>query len=148
MLSLNNLPSTNKRKMKRVGRGYGSGKGGHTVGRGQKGQKTRGKVPTWFEGGQLPLIRRTPFIKGKSRFDPMSIKPKTVSLNQLDKFPADSVVDNEAVIKVLKYDAGDVAAQKVKVLGNGKLTKALTVKLLVSAGARKAIEAAGGKVTE
>ena len=147
MLSLNNLTSTNAKKKKRVGRGFGSGKGGHTSGRGQKGQKTRGKIPLWFEGGQLPLIRRTPFLKGKSRFDPTTIKPKTVSLDQLEKnFKIGDVVDADAVVKVLKYDADDVARQKVKVLGNGKLTKSLTVKLLASAGAKKAIEAAGGSV--
>src|SRR3990170_5804339 len=47
-------------KKKRVGRGYGSGKGGHTTGRGAKGQKIRGRIPAIFEGGQLPLIRRLP----------------------------------------------------------------------------------------
>ena len=147
MLSLNNLTATNQKSKKRLGRGYGSGKGGHTSSRGQKGQKSRGSVPVWFEGGQLPLIRRTPFLKGKSRFDPTSLKPMVVSLDQLEKnFAAGSVVDVDSVVKVLKYDAADAATHKVKVLSNGKLTKALTVKLTVSAGARKAIEAAGGKV--
>ncbi|MBU1070791.1 uL15 family ribosomal protein, partial [Patescibacteria group bacterium] len=52
-MNLSNLPKITQRPKKRVGRGYGSGKGGHTSGRGQKGQKSRSKIPIWFEGGQL-----------------------------------------------------------------------------------------------
>ncbi len=140
MISLNNLPPVTTRSKKRLGRGYGSGKGGHTVGRGQKGQKTRGKIPVWFEGGQLPLIRRTPFIKGKSRFDPTSPKPYTLSLNHLDKLTANTVVDAEVIKSIFKV------SPPIKILGTGKLTKPLTVRLPVSAGAKTAIEAAGGKV--
>jgi large subunit ribosomal protein L15 len=66
-MELTNLKKIVMGTKKRIGRGGGSGKGMHTVGRGQKGQKTRGKIPAWFEGGQLPLIRRTPFLKGKNR---------------------------------------------------------------------------------
>lgn len=139
-MELNQLTTIKERSKKRVGRGYGSGKGGHTVGRGQKGQKTRGKMPLWFEGGQLPLIRRTPFIRGKSRFDPTSVKPYTITLNHLDKFKKDAIVDLETAQKMFKIKG------EIKVLSNGKLTKALTVKLPVSAGAKAAIEAAGGKV--
>lgn len=148
MLSLNNLTTTNTRSKKRLGRGYGSGKGGHTSSRGQKGQRSRSSIPVWFEGGQLPLIRRTPFLKGKSRFDPTSLKPMVVSLDQLEKnFKAGDVIDAEAIVKVLKYDAADVKLHNLKVLGNGKLTKAITVKFTASAGAKKAIEAAGGSVS-
>lgn len=65
-MELNRLPELKgKRKpAKRIGRGCGSGKGGHTVGRGQKGQKARGKVSPGFEGGQLPLGKRLPVRKG------------------------------------------------------------------------------------
>lgn len=145
-MQLHQLPSTVQRSKKRLGRGYGSGKGGHTSSRGQKGQKTRGKIPTWFEGGQLPLIRRTPFIKGKSRMDPTSLKPLLVSLTQLNKFADDSIVDIDAVVTTLKYDAKNAKRQLVKVLNQGKLEKALTVKLIASKGAQTAIEKAGGKV--
>lgn len=140
MISLNTLSSIQTRRKKRLGRGYGSGKGGHTVGRGQKGQKSRRTIPLWFEGGQLPLIRRTPFIRGKSRFDPTSVKPYTITLNHLDKFKKDTVVDLETAQKMFKITG------PVKVLGTGKLSQALTVKLPVSASAKKAIEAAGGTV--
>ena len=59
-MELSNLSKIVRSAKKRVGRGYGSGKGGHTTGRGAKGQKARGKVKPTFEGGQLPLARRIP----------------------------------------------------------------------------------------
>lgn len=59
-MELNKLSKVVRGAKKRVGRGYGSGKGGHTTGRGSKGQKARGKVRSTFEGGQLPLVRRLP----------------------------------------------------------------------------------------
>ena len=59
-MKLNSLFKVVRGAKKRVGRGYGSGKGGHTTGRGAKGQKARGKVKPTFEGGQLPLVRRIP----------------------------------------------------------------------------------------
>lgn len=70
MSLLQSLTSITRRAAKRVGRGYGSGKGGHTSGRGQKGQTSRqGKnIPLWFEGGQLPLVKRLPMQRGKGRF--------------------------------------------------------------------------------
>jgi large subunit ribosomal protein L15 len=59
-MELHELTKIVKRRKKRVGRGYGSGKGGHTTGRGAKGQKIRNKLRPSFEGGQLPLVRRLP----------------------------------------------------------------------------------------
>ena len=67
-MKLHQLTKTTTRSQKRRGRGYGSGVGGHTVGRGAKGQKARSNVSLWFEGGQLPLTKRLPFWRGKSRF--------------------------------------------------------------------------------
>jgi len=131
---------------KRVGRGAGSGKGMHTTGKGQKGQKTRGKIPAWFEGGQLPLIRRTPFLKGKNRFKSFSEKPILVSLDQLNKFENKDVVDHATLAKVLKISPKRLEWEKAKVVGNGKLTKALTVKIPATASATKAITAAGGSI--
>jgi large subunit ribosomal protein L15 len=66
------LPKIVLRRKKRVGRGYGSGKGGHTVGRGQKGQKARGKVGVLFEGVKMKksLIKRLPLVRGKGKFHP------------------------------------------------------------------------------
>ncbi len=141
---LTNLPKTTKTGKKRLGRGRGSGVGGHTVGRGQKGQKTRGIIPLWFEGGQLPLVRRTPFIKGKHRFQVITDQPTAVNFDLLSKhFEDKAVVDSVVLAKVLKLNE-KVAKFGFKIIATGKLTKSLDVKVLASAGAIKAIEAAGG----
>lgn len=141
---LTNLPKSTKTGKKRLGRGRGSGVGGHTVGRGQKGQKTRGIIPLWFEGGQLPLVRRTPFIKGKHRFQVIKPQPTAVNFDFLDKNFADKeVVDNASLAKALKLNE-KTAKKGFKVIATGKLTKALEVKVAASAGAIKAIETAGG----
>ncbi len=127
---------------KRVGRGIGSGLG-KTAGRGQKGQNSRsgGGVRPGFEGGQLPLFQRLP----KRGFHNHSrVEYAIVNVEQLNSFENGSVVDVEAIVKaglVKEVLAG------VKVLGNGKLTKKLTVKAnKFSESAKKAIEAAGGSV--
>ncbi len=141
---LTNLQKVTKTGKKRLGRGRGSGVGGHTVGRGQKGQKTRGVIPLWFEGGQLPLVRRTPFIKGKHRFQVINDQPTTVNFDVLSKhFEDKSVVDNASLAKALKVN-DKIAEYGFKIIATGKLTKALEVKVLASKGAIKAIEAAAG----
>jgi len=69
-MELSALPKIVTKSKKRVGRGYGSGKGGHTTGRGAKGQNIRGKVPLYFEGTPMrkSLIRRLPMLRGKLKF--------------------------------------------------------------------------------
>src|SRR3990167_2887253 len=145
-MKLDQLITIVKRSKKRLGRGPGSGKGFHTVGRGTKGQKARGKIPSWFEGGQLPLIRRTPFIKGKSRFNSLKNKPVLISLSQLNRFAANSTVTPESAVKTLNLNPKMVAVCGLKVVANGKLEKALKVKLSTSATAKKAIESAKGEI--
>jgi large subunit ribosomal protein L15 len=131
-----------KHKKKRVGRGPGSG-WGKTAARGSKGQNSRagGGVRPGFEGGQMPLTRRIP----KRGFTNIFKKNFTiVNLRDLSAFAADSVVDDEALRR-----AGLVKGQPVsiKLLGQGEVTVALTVKVqAVSAQARARIEAAGGRV--
>ena len=147
MSLLNQLISITQRSRKRVGRGYGSGKGGHTVGRGQKGQKSREghKVPLWFEGGQLPIVRRTPFIKGKHRFQVIKLQPITVNFDILTSYFEDkAVVDTASLVKTLKVSDKE-AKRGFKIISTGKLEKALEVNVPASAGAIKAIEKAGGK---
>lgn len=143
---LSKLPKVNARSAKRLGRGFGSGKGGHTVGRGQKGQKTRGSIPVWFEGGQLPLIRRTPFIKGKRRFNSFKGETIIITLNTLNKFETGQTVDSSSAVSVLKLHAARVDKQGLKIIATGKLEKALKVALPVTAAAAKAIEKAGGSI--
>ena len=125
----------------RVGRVHGSGNG-KTAGKGHKGQKARsgGKIRVGFEGGQMPLYRRLP----KRGFTCINSK-KIIGINvsELERFEADSVV----TIDTLK-EAGLVknAFDGVKILGNGDLSKKLTVQVnAFSKGAVAKIEAAGGK---
>ena len=132
-----------RQRRKRVGRGDSSGLG-KTAGRGEKGQKSRtgSKVRPFFEGGQIPLFRRLP----KRGFNqPDHIEYALVNLNILeDNFAAGDVVDVEALRA--KKLLGK-AEKMIKILANGELTKALTVKAeKFSAAAKAKIEAAGGKV--
>ncbi|MGZ5442275.1 MAG: 50S ribosomal protein L15 [Thermoanaerobaculia bacterium] len=129
---------------KRLGRGPGSGHG-KTAGRGEKGQKSRSGFSRklGFEGGQMPLHRRLP----KRGFTNIFKKEyAVVNLSDLERFDNGATVDEAALRK-----AGIVKGQVdgVKVLGNGKLSKKLTVSATkFSATAKQAIEAAGGAVQE
>jgi large subunit ribosomal protein L15 len=129
---------------KRIGRGPGSGHG-KTAGRGEKGQKSRSGYSRMlgFEGGQMPLHRRLP----KRGFTNIFKKEHAVvNLADLERFENGSTIDEAALRK-----AGVIkgANDGVKVLGNGKLTKKLTVHATkFSATARKQIEAAGGTCQE
>lgn len=134
-------PGSRKRR-KRVGRGEGSGHG-KTSCRGSKGQKARsgGQVPPGFEGGQMPLQRRLPKRGFKS---PFKKHYAIVHVGDLERFEAGSILDPEALLKSgLLKKLGD----GVKLLSDGELNRALTVKVhKLSAKAREKIEAAGGKV--
>jgi len=126
---------------KRKGRGPGTGNG-KTAGRGQKGQKSRsgGGVRVGFEGGQMPLARRVP----KRGFNNIFAKPlEAVNVSVLDMFEDGAVVDAAAL---LESGVLSKCVYGVKILGNGEITKKLTVKAnAFSASAKEKIEAAGGK---
>lgn len=143
---LNQLPKLTSRSKKRVGRGYGSGKGGHTSGRGQKGQKSRNEVPIWFEGGQLPIIRRTPFIRGKRKMESLVERPVVIRTEMLNKLADKTVVDRQAVVEKLGLRLPKTKAWPVKIVNSGKLERALTVKLPTTKSAADAITKAGGEV--
>ena len=133
-----------KKKRKRIGRGNSSGHG-TTAGRGTKGQLSRsgGGKGAGFEGGQNPLAMRLPKLPGFK--NPNRVEYAPVNLDRLEaKFEAGDVVDGASLEAkgIIKK-----ASTPVKVLGDGELTKALTVKVdKVSASAQKKSEAAGGKV--
>lgn len=142
-IELSNLRPANGSKHSdnfRRGRGHGSGNG-KTAGKGHKGQKARSGAPRpGFEGGQMPLYRRIP----KRGFTcPSSKEIVAINLGVLnDKFEEGAVVDVEALI-----ETGIVKNPKdgVKILGNGEITKKLTVKVnAFSATAKEKLEAAGG----
>ncbi len=131
---------------KRLGRGIGSGLG-KTSGKGHKGQWARsgGGVRPGFEGGQMPLIRRVP----KRGFNNHFRKAYSiVNLSILENFEAGAIVDinvlnEKGLIKIVKDSVG------LKVLGNGQISKAITVKAnAFSASAKEAIEKAGGTVEQ
>ena len=148
-INLHSLPKIAARGKKRVGRGYGSGKGGHTSGRGQKGQRSRRTIPWSFEGGALPLSQRLPFWRGKGRLNPLSDNPVAINLNQLDKLPAGTVVDAGFLVKMGWVKTREIAVRGAKILGGGKLTKKLMISgLKISVSAKAAVEKAGGKVEE
>jgi large subunit ribosomal protein L15 len=145
-MNLTNLPKTTTRPKKRLGQGYGSGKGGHTSSRGQKGQNSRNSVPLWFEGGQLPQIRRFPFIRGKRRFNSLNQETLIITLTQLNKFAANTVVDLKKLVEVGFATQKDLEKKQIKVMGNGKLEVSLTVALNTTKTAETKIKAAGGTV--
>ena len=128
--------------VKRIGRGHGSGNG-KTAGKGHKGQKARsgGSIRPGFEGGQMPLQRRMP----KRGFNNIFAKEyAAVNISAFEKrFESGAVIDAAALI-----ESGAIKDAKdgVKILGNGELTKSLTVKAAkFTAAAQEKIEKAGGK---
>jgi len=129
-----------RHRRKRVGRGDKS------AGRGTKGQGSRsgGTKAPYFEGGQLPLVRRLPYRKGFTNIN--RIEYKVVNVERLNGFPQGSTVGLEALV-----GAGVIKSsrERVKILGQGELGHALTVEAhKFSASARDKIEAAGGSVVE
>jgi large subunit ribosomal protein L15 len=144
-MRLNTLKPANgaKKDRKRVGRGKGSGLG-RTGGRGDKGQKSRsgGAVKAGFEGGQMPLQRRLPKFGFHSRSARFSDE---IRLHELESLNVDSI--DIAALKAAGLVRNNV--KSVKVIASGKIEKAVTLKgIAVTKGARKQIEAAGGRVEE
>ncbi len=134
-------PNKGARKNKhRVGRGIGSGSG-KTCGRGHKGQTSRsgGKIPAGFEGGQMPLARRVPKFGFTSRKAMTHAEIRLHELNQLD-----------GVVDLLSLKAAHLISSKIKtakVIFSGSIDRAITLRgLLVTKGAKEAIEKAGGSV--
>lgn len=133
-------PPGSNRRAKRVGRGI-AGKGGKTAGRGTKGQKARSKVPTGFEGGQMPLHMRVPKLKGFN--NPFRVEYQAVNLDTLE-------ATGDTTITPDSLRAGGVTHKGalVKVLGRGEITRAVEVSAhAFSASAEAAITAAGGSVS-
>jgi len=141
-------PEGAKKKRKRVGRGISAGQG-KTAGRGTKGQNARsgGGVRPYFEGGQLPLVRKMPFARGIKFNNPWKMEYKPVNVGRLVKyFEQGAVVSPETLAQ-----AGIIQSSRelVVILGEGELDQSYTVRAhRFSASAREKIEAAGGTVEE
>jgi large subunit ribosomal protein L15 len=134
-------PGANKRKVRK---GRGEASKGKTAGRGTKGTKARGSVPVGFEGGQMPLIRRVPKLKGFK--NPFRVEYQVVNLAKL----AELYPDGGEVTAVDLAAKGAVrSGRPVKVLGNGDISVAVQVKVhAFSASAKEKIVAAGGTADE
>jgi large subunit ribosomal protein L15 len=131
---------------KRIGRGQGSGYGGHTATKGNKGQKSRsgGKIPVWFEGGQMPLQRRIPKYGFKN---PFRTEYHAVNVSKLADLVASGAVEASAEITpdVLRPKGLIGKGELVKVLGGGDIDVALNIKAhAYSKTAKEKIEKAGG----
>lgn len=139
LLELKKLPKSNRR----VGRGIGSKKGGHTVGYGTNGQGVRGKgkVAPGFEGGNIPTYRKIPTLKG---FKSLTTKPVVVTLSWLAKNTKKGDVVDMAFLST-KFDTRDF----VRIIGSAEIKHEITVKgIYVTAGAKAIIEKAGGKIEQ
>ena len=133
-------PAGSHKRRKRVGRGEGSGKG-KTSGRGSKGTKARGNVAPFFEGGQMPLTRRVPKLKGFKNPSPTVYQP--VNIDDLERIGGSDIGPDQF------RAAGLIRrrAELVKVLGRGEVSRKLTVRAhACSQVARQKIEGAGGSV--
>jgi large subunit ribosomal protein L15 len=137
-------------KKKRLGRGVGSGDGGHSSTRGTKGQNSRSgsrNRPVWFEGGQMPLFRRIPKFGFTS---PFRHEPSIVNVSRIQRLVDEGRIDDaEPVTPDVLEAAGAIrSADDVKILGDGTLEASLKVSAhAFSASAREKIEAAGGEAS-
>ncbi len=145
-MNITDIETNKKKRKKRVGLGHGSGRG-KTSGRGTKGQKARGDVPLDFEGGALPLIKRLPFLRGKGRNKSLNQKAYVINVGALNVFPKGSVVDAESLLKYKLIKSVDsVKYSGVKIVSDGDLQVALTVKFPASKVAAEKIKKAGGSI--
>lgn len=137
-MRLEELTRTTVREKKRIGRGYGSGKGGHTVGKGTKGEKVRGKVNQLFLGtkNKKSFFQRLPVRRGKGKLKSLGKKTSVVNVGSLNVFKTGVVIDADALTKKGLIRNG----RKVKILGKGDLSVAIKTSLPVSRSAKEKIE--------
>jgi large subunit ribosomal protein L15 len=140
------IPKITDRKKKRLGHGYGSGKGGHTSSRGAKGQKARGKIKSWFEGGQLSIIRRLPKIRGKGIFKPLKSSPLIINLKDIAHLKTGTLVNQSTLVSEGIINSTDATQFGIKILGHGEIKVALKIGLPISKLAAEKIKKAGGEI--
>lgn len=147
-MNLSNLTKIKTKSKKRIGRGHGSGRGGHTSTRGTKGQKARGAISLIFEGTKLKksLIKRLPLIRGKRKFKPFRHPSLILNLSYLSVFKEGEKVDIASLIKkgILTEDFDK--RTKVKILSEGEIKIPLLVSVACSQKAKEKIERSGGKI--
>ena len=145
---LSKLTKLTQKPARRCGRGIGSGLGGHTSGRGAKGDKARGSTALTFAGTKhkKSWIQRLPYLRGKHRLQSQK-NVININLNQIEKwFKANDIVDMASVLKKAKISSKNLNAS-FKILATGNVTKALKFKgLSLSKVAQNKIIAAGGNI--
>lgn len=142
-MDLTHLTKIVDRRKKRIGRGHGSGKV-KTAGRGTKGQKARDATHAGFEGGQLPLIKRLPLLRGKGRNNSRKQAVFALDIRKLALLGKEKTVTLEIL---RKYHMIPTGTSKAKIIGNAEVSQAYTVHISCSARAKASIEKAGGQVT-
>ncbi|MFA6007828.1 MAG: uL15m family ribosomal protein [Candidatus Shapirobacteria bacterium] len=149
METLSTLKKITGKKAKRVGRGIGSGVGGHTTGRGAKGDNVRGHGKLTFDGGKIKKgwLKRLPFLRGKHRLLP---KEDTIIINftQISKwFKNGEIVDNKSIFQKVARATRKDLTKKIKVLSTGEIDKKLIFKgVELSKKAIAKVLASGGKI--
>lgn len=143
-MQLHTLPKAVSTPKKRLGQGHGSGRV-KTSGRGTKGQNARSSRPLYFEGGALPLIKRIPFQRGKSRNKALNEKPAVINLDLLSLFPVNSEITIDVLLAKKLID-DNAKRTGVKLLGRGTVEQAYIIKIPASKSAAEKITKAGGSV--
>lgn len=146
-MELHSLPKIITHTPKRIGSGWGSGKGKYS-GRGRKGQHARASVRLLFEGGQMVLQKGLPMLRGKLKNNSFRKDVVVVNCDSLEKnalIVNGSVVDKALLVKAHLLKEKEVKTHEVKILGRGVLTKKLTIKISASKTALEKIKKAGGE---
>jgi large subunit ribosomal protein L15 len=142
-MKLHELVGIAQKKAKRVGRGWGSGKGKY-AGRGNKGQKSREKIKWLFEGGQAKINQHLPMLRGKGKNKVIFAKPEIVNVEDLESLS--QIKDGMIIDEALFLKLGIIEKhQEVKLLGKGKLTKKLIIKIKASKQAVEKVQKASGE---
>lgn len=135
-----------QRPKKRVGRGIGSGRGSKS-GRGTKRhQSARETIPIYFEGGQNPLTKKFPLIRGKMRNNSFFSKKNTISLSNLSKFKKDTIITLSLLKKHKLISNKITSIKQIKIVANGTIDRALVVCVPITKKAKELIEKVGGTI--
>lgn len=152
MTKLSTLSKVTTKSKKRVGRGYGSGAGGHTTGRGNKGEKIRTKVRLTNDGTKIKKswLKRLPFLRGKSRVKTYKADKYIIDLKLINsKLKDKDIIDLKVISKLLNITKEDLVKRGVKILSTIKaINKAFTIDkgIDISKGVEKKVIKAGGKI--
>lgn len=142
-MNLSSLIRVVERSKKRVGRGYGSGKGGHNSGRGTKGQKARTKVGLLFEGtkSKKSLVKRLPLLRGKGKFKPANVR-LAINVEKFASWPKSLVINPENIAKQGLSDGETL----IKIVGKGSLPTGVDVQVPVTSNVKVQASEKGTKM--